>query len=150
MFSLPAMIFAVMLPVIFFIPNTFTHPIVLPALRNVTNLGIQVDKMAPHVSQWHGINLPLIFSIIVIILGIILATKVNWKVLTHRLIKTASITNFYRKAYSVFEHYAACSIRGVMTNRLNYYNVITLLVFSLFVAYGFKSRISETTSNVCY
>ena len=63
------------------------------ALRNVTNLGIQVDKMAPHVSQWHGINLPLIFSIIVIILGIILATKVNWKVLTHRLIKTASITN---------------------------------------------------------
>ncbi|MCP5883112.1 hypothetical protein NL358_27645, partial [Klebsiella pneumoniae] len=62
LFSLPAMIFAVMLPVIFFIPNTFTHPIVLPALRNVTNLGIQVDKMAPHVSQWHGINLPLIFS----------------------------------------------------------------------------------------
>lgn len=126
-----------MLPVIFFIPNTFTHPIVLPALRNVTNLGIQVDKMAPHVSQWHGINLPLIFSIIVIILGIILATKVNWKVLTHRLIKTASITNSYRKAYSIFEHYAGCSIRGVMTNRLNYYNVITLLVFSLFVAYGF-------------
>ena len=60
MFSLPAIIFAVMLPVIFFIPNTFTHPIILPALRNVTNLGIQVDKMAPHVSQWHGINLPLI------------------------------------------------------------------------------------------
>lgn len=57
--------------------------------------------------------------------------------LTHRLIKTASITNSYRKAYSVFEHYAGCSIRGVMTNRLNYYNVITLLVFSLFVAYGF-------------
>lgn len=137
LFSLPAIIFAVMLPVIFFIPNTFTHPIVLPALRNVTNLGIQVDKMAPHVSQWHGINLPLIFSIIVIILGIILATKVNWKVLTHRLIKTASITNSYRKAYSIFEHYAGCSIRGVMTNRLNYYNVITLLVFSLFVAYGF-------------
>ena len=53
--------------------------------------------------------------------------------LTHRLIKTASITNSYRKAYSVFEHYAGCSIRGVMTNRLNYYNVITLLVFSLFV-----------------
>ncbi|MDU3265013.1 MAG: proton-conducting transporter membrane subunit [Staphylococcus sp.] len=110
LFSLPAMIFAVMLPVIFFIPNTFTHPIVLPALRNVTNLGIQVDKMAPHVSQWHGINLPLIFSIIVIILGIILATKVKRKLIyLHSDIKA----DMKRKVNGVKIHYQ--NLKGVLS-----------------------------------
>ena len=63
----------------------------MPALRNVTNLGSSVDAIAPHVSQWHGVNLPLIFSVIVIIVGLILALKVNWKAITHQVIKYASL-----------------------------------------------------------
>ena len=47
-----------------------------------------VDAIAPHVSQWHGVNLPLIFSVIVIIVGLILALKVNWKAITHQVINT--------------------------------------------------------------
>lgn len=136
LFSLPAMILMIMLPIIFFVPNFFTQHIVLPALRNVTHLGTNVDALAPHVSQWHGFNLPLIFSIIVIVVGLILALKIDWKYLTHRVVKYASITNSYRKAYRGFENYSGQGIRRLMNNRLNHYNIITLLIFAMLVAYG--------------
>ncbi|MDO0961363.1 DUF4040 family protein [Staphylococcus haemolyticus] len=136
LFSLPAIILMVMIPTIFFIPNFFTEHLVLPALRNVTNLGSSVDAIAPHVSQWHGVNLPLIFSVIVIIVGLILALKVNWKAITHQVIKYASITNSYRNVYRGFERYSGQMIRGLMNNRLNHYNIITVLIFSILIAYG--------------
>lgn len=136
LFSLPAIILMVMIPIIFFIPNFFTERLVLPALRNVTNLGSSVDAIAPHVSQWHGVNLPLIFSVIVIIVGLILALKVNWKAITHQVIKYASITNSYRNVYRGFERYSGQMIRGLMNNRLNHYNIITVLIFSILIAYG--------------
>ncbi|MCH4411358.1 DUF4040 family protein [Staphylococcus haemolyticus] len=135
LFSLPAIILMVMIPIIFFIPNFFTEHLVLPALRNVTNLGSSVDAIAPHVSQWHGVNLPLIFSVIVIIVGLILALKVNWKAITHQVIKYASITNSYRNVYRGFERYSGQMIRGLMNNRLNHYNIITVLIFSILIAY---------------
>ena len=136
LFSLPAIILMVMIPIIFFIPNFFTEHLVLPALRNVTNLGSSVDAIAPHVSQWHGVNLPLIFSVIVIIVGLILTLKVNWKAITHQVIKYASITNSYRNVYRGFERYSGQMIRGLMNNRLNHYNIITVLIFSILIAYG--------------
>lgn len=136
LFSLPAIILMVMIPIIFFIPNFFTEHLVLPALRNVTNLGSSVDAIAPHVSQWHGVNLPLIFSVIVIIVDLILALKVNWKAITHQVIKYASITNSYRNVYRGFERYSGQMIRGLMNNRLNHYNIITVLIFSILIAYG--------------
>lgn len=136
LFSLPAIILMVMIPIIFFIPNFFTEHLVLPALRNVTNLGSSVDAIAPHVSQWHGVNLPFIFSVIVIIVGLILALKVNWKAITHQVIKYASITNSYRNVYRGFERYSGQMIRGLMNNRLNHYNIITVLIFSILIAYG--------------
>ncbi|MDU0423112.1 DUF4040 family protein [Staphylococcus haemolyticus] len=136
LFSLPAIILMVMIPIIFFIPNFFTEHLVLPALRNVTNLGSSVDAIAPHVSQWHGVNLPLIFSVIVLIVGLILALKVNWKAITHQVIKYASITNSYRNVYRGFERYSGQMIRGLMNNRLNHYNIITVLIFSILIAYG--------------
>ncbi|MBW5905089.1 DUF4040 family protein [Staphylococcus haemolyticus] len=136
LFSLPAIILMVMIPIIFFIPNFFTEHLVLPALRNVTNLGSSVDAIAPHVSQWYGVNLPLIFSVIVIIVGLILALKVNWKAITHQVIKYASITNSYRNVYRGFERYSGQMIRGLMNNRLNHYNIITVLIFSILIAYG--------------
>lgn len=136
LFSLPAIILMVMIPIIFFIPNFFTEHLVLPALRNVTNLGSSVDAIAPHVSQWHGVNLPLIFSVIFIIVGLILALKVNWKAITHQVIKYASITNSYRNVYRGFERYSGQMIRGLMNNRLNHYNIITVLIFSILIAYG--------------
>ena len=136
LFSLPAIILMVMIPIIFFIPNFFTEHLVLPALRNVTNLGSSVDAIAPHVSQWHGVNLPLIFSVIVIIVGLILALKVNWKAITHQVIKYASITNSYRNVYRGFERYSGQMIRCLMNNRLNHYNIITVLIFSILIAYG--------------
>lgn len=136
LFSLPAIILMVMIPIIFFIPNFFTEHLVLPALRNVTNLGSSVDAIAPHVSQWHGVNLPLIFSVIVIIVGLILALKVNWKAITYQVIKYASITNSYRNVYRGFERYSGQMIRGLMNNRLNHYNIITVLIFSILIAYG--------------
>ena len=74
-----------------------------------------------------------IFSVIVIIVGLILALKVNWKAITHQVI---TLTNSYRNVYRGFERYSGQMIRGLMNNRLNHYNIITVLIFSILIAYG--------------
>lgn len=136
LFSLPAIILMVLIPVIFFIPNVFTERIVLPALRNVSMMGTKVDAIAPHVSQWHGFNLPLILSAIVIGLGIVLALKVDWKEISYGKIQNASITEAYRATYRNFESYSGKGLKSLMNNRLNHYISITLMIFSILVAYG--------------
>ncbi|WP_436862582.1 DUF4040 family protein [Staphylococcus caeli] len=134
LFTLPSAIMMILLPVIFFIPNLFGSNIILPALRSIT-IGEKVDSIAPHISQWHGINLPLILSIIVMVVGFIMAMKINWKDYANH-IKVKSITDLYLGSYKQFEHYSGYSIRTLMNNRLNHYITITLLIFSMVVIYG--------------
>lgn len=69
----------VLVPVIFFVPNIFGKGIIVPALRAVSGGNHQIDQLAPHVSQWHGFNIPLLLTIIIILLGSVLAIKVDWK-----------------------------------------------------------------------
>ena len=38
--------------------------------------------------------------------------------------------------YRGFERYSGQMIRGLMNNRLNHYNIITVLIFSILIAYG--------------
>ncbi|MDU1641014.1 MAG: hydrogen gas-evolving membrane-bound hydrogenase subunit E, partial [Staphylococcus epidermidis] len=137
LFSLPAVILMLLIPVIFFVPNVFGNFIILPATRSVSGIGAEVDAFVPHISQWHGVNLPLILSIVVIIIGLILALVVNWKEVTHQIIKRASITDGYRKIYREFELYSARGIRALMNNKLNYYIMITLFIFVAIVVYGY-------------
>ncbi len=79
LFSLPSLILMVLVPVIFFVPNIFGKGIIVPALRGVSGGNHQIDPLAPHVSQWHGFNIPLLLTIIIILLGSVLAIKVDWK-----------------------------------------------------------------------
>ncbi|AUJ73056.1 DUF4040 family protein [Staphylococcus epidermidis] len=137
LFSLPAVILMLLIPVIFFVPNVFGNFVILPATRSVSGIGAEVDAFVPHISQWHGVNLPLILSIVVIIIGLILALVVNWKEVTHQIIKSASITDGYRKIYREFELYSARGIRALMNNKLNYYIMITLFIFVAIVVYGY-------------
>ena len=95
---------------------------------SVSQLGTEVEAIAPHVSQWHGINLPLIFTI-VIIAGLLGTLFIDWKYLRLGMLKTASITQSYRSVYQWFERYSGQSIRKLMSNRLNYYLIITLMIF---------------------
>ncbi len=83
-FTLPSAIMMILLPVIFFVPNIFGHYVVLPALRSIT-IGEKVDNVAPHIAQWHGFNLPLILSIVVIVVGFTMAFKINWKIMLTNL-----------------------------------------------------------------
>ncbi|MGO2870719.1 MAG: hydrogen gas-evolving membrane-bound hydrogenase subunit E, partial [Staphylococcus equorum] len=134
MFTLPSAIMMILLPVIFFVPNIFGHYIILPALRSIT-IGENVDKIAPHVSQWHGFNLPLILSLIVMIVGFTAAFKIDWKKYADK-IKVKSITDLYLGSYKQFEHYSGYGIRSLMNNRLNHYITLTLLIFIMVVVYG--------------
>lgn len=134
MFTLPSAIMMILLPIIFFVPNIFGHHIILPALRSIT-IGENVDKIAPHVSQWHGFNLPLILSLIVMIVGFTAVFKIDWKKYANK-IKVTSITDLYLGSYKQFEHYSGYGIRSLMNNRLNHYITLTLLIFIMVVVYG--------------
>ena len=78
LFSLPSLILMVLVPVIFCTKYIWEGIIVL-ALRAVSGGNHQIDQLAPHVSQWHGFNIPLLLTIIIILLGSVLAIKVDWK-----------------------------------------------------------------------
>ncbi|HLR20256.1 MAG TPA: DUF4040 family protein [Staphylococcus sp.] len=134
MFTLPSAIMMILLPVVFFVPNLFGHHVILPALRSIT-IGENVDAIAPHVSQWHGVNLPLILSLIVMIVGFTAVFKVDWKKHINK-IKVKSITDLYLGSYKQFEQYSGYSIRTLMNNRLNHYITLTLIIFIMIVIYG--------------
>lgn len=134
LFTVPSLIMMLLLPIIFFVPNLFAHYIILPAFRNIS-IGSKADQLAPHISQWHGVNLPLILSVIVFIVGITAALKIDWKKHTQQ-IKATSISDMYLGTYKQFEYYSGYSIRSLMNNRLNHYITITLIIFIMIVTYG--------------
>ncbi|RIP36034.1 DUF4040 family protein [Staphylococcus gallinarum] len=134
LFTVPSLIMMLLLPIIFFVPNLFAHYIILPAFRNIS-IGSKADQLAPHISQWHGINLPLILSIIVFAVGITAALKIDWKKHTQQM-KATSISDMYLGTYKQFEYYSGYSIRSLMNNRLNHYITITLIIFIMIVTYG--------------
>jgi multicomponent Na+:H+ antiporter subunit A len=134
LFTLPSMIMMILLPIIFFVPNIVGEHLILPALRSIT-IGEKIDEIAPHISQWHGINLPLIFSILVIIVGLTAALKVDWTKIAGKY-KLLSLSNLYNDSYKQFESYSGYSIRNLMNNRLNQYINMTLLIFTLVVIYS--------------
>ena len=133
-FTLPSLLMTLLLPVIFFVPNLFGDHLVLPALRSTT-IGEKVDQFAPHIAQWHGVNLPLILSVVVILVGIIAGLKINWAKFA-RNFKVKSITEFYDNSYKQFERYSGYSIRVLMNNRLNQYIIMTLIIFAVLVLYA--------------
>lgn len=86
----------VLVPVIFFVPNIFGKGIIVPALRAVSGGNHQIDQLAPHVSQWHGFNIPLLLTIIIILLGSVLAIKVDWKKVFTGKIRQISVSKAMR------------------------------------------------------
>ncbi|MCU5746897.1 DUF4040 family protein [Staphylococcus sp. SQ8-PEA] len=134
LFALPSIILTLMLPVIFVIPNVLTHFVLVPALQGLSGEG-GIAKKAPIISQWHGFNLPLLLSAIVIVVGVIAVFKVKW-LQFGRFEKGASLTKVYSRLYHEFEIHSSSSIRGLMNNRLNHYIVWTLLFFGVIVTYS--------------
>lgn len=137
MFSLPPLVLMLLIPVIFFVPNLFGKHLIVPALRSVSGMGVQVDQYAPHVSQWHGINLPLILSALVIIVGLVLALKVEWKSLINGKIRSMSLSKAYYNVYRQFEIYSSNGLKSVMQDRLNQYIIMTFSIFVAIIAYGY-------------
>ena len=121
LFSLPSLILMVLVPVIFFVPNIFGKGIIVPALRAVSGGNHQIDPLAPHVSQWHGFNIPLLLTIIIILLGSVLAIKVDWKKVFTGKIRQISVSKGYEMVYRQFEKFATKRFKRVMQDRLNQY-----------------------------
>ena len=134
LFALPSTIMMICLPVIFFVPNILTTYVLVPALQGISGKAA-IKEVAPTISQWHGFNLSLLMSAIVIIVGLIAVFKVDWIGLAQRG-KDLSITRLYLRGYRSFERYSGYSIRGLMNNRLNHYIVWTLLFFAVLIGYG--------------
>ncbi|MBZ5282196.1 cation:proton antiporter, partial [Staphylococcus aureus] len=89
----------------------------------------QIDQLAPHVSQWHGFNIPLLLTIIIILLGSVLAIKVDWKKVFTGKIRQISVSKSYEMVYRHFEKFATKRFKRVMQDRLNQYIIMTLGIF---------------------
>lgn len=93
--------------------------------------------MAPHVSQWHGFNIPLLLTIIIILLGSVLAIKVDWKKVFTGKIRQISVSKSYEMVYRHFEKFATKRFKRVMQDRLNQYIIMTLGIFMIIIGYGY-------------
>lgn len=137
LFSLPSLLLMGLIPIIFFVPNILGKGIIVPALRAVSGGNHQIDQLAPHVSQWHGFNVPLLLTITIILLGSVLAIKVDWKKVFTGKIRQISVSKGYEMVYRQFEKFATKRFKRVMQDRLNQYIIMTLGIFMIIIGYGY-------------
>ena len=135
-FTLSGVVLALAVIVIFFVPNIIGNYMIKPALQHVTQTD-DISRIAPHISQWHGVNLALICTLIIFIVGLIGVLKVDWKKVNTRFKPQYSMSHMYTTTYHGLERSASYGLRALMSNKLNYYIIITLSVLILIVSYGF-------------
>ncbi|HFG8990877.1 TPA: Na+/H+ antiporter Mnh2 subunit A [Staphylococcus argenteus] len=136
-FSISSIVLTVLIPLIFFIPNIFGQTVIVPALRAVSGVGHQINQFVPHVSQWHGFNLPFLLTLIIILVGLVMALKVDWTSIIPGKIRQISVSKGYEHVYRYFEKFATKTFKRIMQDRLNQYIIITLSIFMMIIGYGY-------------
>ena len=124
-----------LIPVIFFVPNVFGNFVILPATRSVSGIGAEVDAFVPHISvAWCESSINFKYSCYYY--WTYFSSSCELKEVTHQIIKSASITDGYRKIYREFELYSARGIRALMNNKLNLHHDY-IIYFVAIVVYGY-------------
>lgn len=135
LFIAPAAVMAICLPLIFIMPKVVGDTILKGAFENIVASN-ELASYAPHLSQWHGITLPLMMSVTVIVFGILGVLFVDWSRFTQVKENSWSSVNLFHGSYKSIEEYSGIGLRSLMNNRLNSYLIVTLMIYFIINVYG--------------
>ncbi|WP_042168773.1 Na+/H+ antiporter subunit A [Paenibacillus gorillae] len=142
-------ILAVLVILIFFFPNVLGKYILTPALSAI------LPTMTPSpydlkISPWHGLNIELIMTIGVIVIGLLLfKSSKRWIQAMRNYPQGLTLNHWYNKGLSGTERLSASLTNGYMTGSLRHYLIYTfaffviVLVSSLLLLYGFQFDFSN-------
>lgn len=127
-FIMPAVVTATSLPLIFIMPQLIGDTILKAAFTTIVSTR-SVVTYVPTLTQWHGVTIPLMMSVGVIVLGLLSVLFINWRPWIQSKESRWSSLIIYQKSYMSFETYSGYGLRTLMNNRLNFYLILTLLIY---------------------
>ncbi|QLK85417.1 DUF4040 family protein [Staphylococcus sp. 17KM0847] len=135
LFILPAVVLAALLPIIFVVPDWIGENLIKPAFTSVV-ANEKVVQFAPHLAVWHGINLPLILSSIVIMIGLIVLMRLDLSRYFSIKENKWSIPRLFDNSCRSIESYSGWGLRTLMNNRLNSYIIVTFIIYFVINLYA--------------
>ncbi|MEW6624199.1 MAG: hydrogen gas-evolving membrane-bound hydrogenase subunit E [Bacillota bacterium] len=128
---LPGLLLVSINVVVGLFPNLISHVILEPAV-----LAVAGQPMKIHIHHWHGFNLPLAMSLVVIIVGLVLYTRLGaLKGVLAKMPGTPSSNRIYDWGLDAMVRGAGKVTSGHMTGYLRDY-VVFILLYTVLVAGG--------------
>ncbi|GGA96902.1 DUF4040 domain-containing protein [Macrococcus hajekii] len=115
---LSPVILAFLVVLLFFIPNFLLFSLIEPALHQVLDFD-PTDYVTP-IHAWHGFNLPLYLTILIIVLGTLIVWSGVYKKLFPKY-KEMPLNRIYKYTLRSVDVISHNLIRRIMTDRLNHY-----------------------------
>ncbi|UXR69882.1 DUF4040 family protein [Staphylococcus sp. IVB6246] len=135
LFILPAVVLALLLPIVFIVPDWVGTNLIQPAFSSVV-VNEETATLAPHLAIWHGFNAPLMMSLIIIVVGTFIVLRVDLKKYLIVEPKKWTIPKLLERSGQSLETHSGWGLRTLMNNRLNYYIVITFVFYFAINLYG--------------
>ncbi|MFF2481700.1 Na+/H+ antiporter subunit A [Paenibacillus sp. NPDC058071] len=134
---------------IFFFPNVLGKYILTPALTAM----LPTTPMSAYdlkISAWHGLNLELVMTIGVIVIGLLLfKSSKRWVQAMRNYPQGLTLNHWYNKGLSGTERFSSSLTNGYMTGSLRHYLIYTfaffviVLISSLLLLYGIRFDFSN-------
>jgi len=146
------MLLAVLVVLIFFIPNFIGDTFVKPAVQAIQPFLYDTPQdIDIHVVAWHGINPELLMTIGIIIIGVLLFVALpNWQGMYQRLPKAFTLNNAYDKIMQGLDVGLNRLSRIYMTGSMRHYllymfsGIVVIVIGSLVVKNAFSLSFQDT------
>ncbi|WP_082389419.1 Na+/H+ antiporter subunit A [Lysinibacillus sp. ZYM-1] len=143
---------AVLVVLIFFIPNFIGDTFVKPAVQAIQPFLYDTPQdIDIHVVAWHGINPELLMTIGIIIIGVLLFVALpNWQGMYQRLPKAFTLNNAYDKIMQGLDVGLNRLSRIYMTGSMRHYllymfsGIVVIVIGSLVVKNAFSLSFQDT------
>lgn len=111
-------ILAFLVIVMFFIPNILLKYLISPAMDSI--LSIDISQYVKPISAWHGFNVPLLLTVMIILIGSLLYFSGIFKTIFPKR-QEMWLNIVYQKILVTLDRVSHVLINRVMTDRLNHY-----------------------------
>lgn len=122
------------------LPNLINEPLLAPAVASITG-----DFAITHLKFWHGFNTPLYMSLIVVVIGTMLAfTLKKWQPIYNAIPGKFSSDHWYQSLINGLLKFSSVFTKSYMTGSLRLYTSIILVFLTastsifIYVTDGFK------------
>lgn len=120
---------------IFIFPNVLGYYILRPAMASIYPSFPSADELTPHISFWHGVNIELLMTLGVVVVGVILyRTLKKWRPIYRVIPEKLTLNALYERVISFSESSSGQVTKRYMNGNLTYYFIYIYVFFVAVVA----------------